>query len=48
MDEGSGHDDTSAEVPGEEVNVERYAESRHSFGYHRKEGGKAGEDHDDE
>lgn len=48
MYEGSGHDDTSAKVSGKEVNVERYAESWHSSGYHREECREAGEDHDDE
>lgn len=46
MDECCSDDDTSAEIPSEEVNVERYSEPWNSFGEDGKEGSCRGAKHD--
>ena len=48
MYESGSNDDASAEVAGEDVDVERDAESWGSFGDDGEEGGAGGNDHDNE
>lgn len=48
MDKSRRHDNPRAEVAGEEVNVEGYAESRDSFGDDWEESGVYGKCHNDE